>query len=39
MAPAQSPLGDFLKGPLSWLFKKTDRRVLAPGVATLTLAA
>lgn len=37
--PEQSPLGDFLKGPVSWLFRKTDRRVLAPGVDTLKLTA
>jgi len=33
------PLGNFLRGPLSWLFARRDTRVLAPGVDTLTLSA
>lgn len=38
-AADQAPLGSYLRAPLSWLFKKEDRRVLAPGVDTLTLHA
>jgi len=33
------PLGNFLRGPLSWFFARRDSRVLAPGVDTLTLSA
>jgi len=33
------PLGSYLRGPLSWFFKRQDTRVLAPGVDTLTLSA
>lgn len=33
------PLGDFLRRPLAWLFKKSNPCLLAPGVGTLTLPA
>lgn len=38
-APPAAPLGNFLRGPLSWFFRKEDHRVLAPGVDTLNLSA
>lgn len=31
------PLGNYLRGPLSWFFRKEDERVLAAGVETLSL--
>jgi len=37
--PSSLPLGNFLRGPLSWFFTRQDSRVLAPGVGTLTLPA
>jgi len=36
---APLPLGNYLRGPLSWLFARRDDRVLAPGVDTLILPA
>lgn len=37
-APSE-PFGNFLKGPLSWFFRRTDTAVLGPGVNSLVLPA